>query len=50
MTQLLRTYQRDLALRGFAERTCEHYTANVRQFLKILCRIRLVIDKCFGYF
>ena len=33
MTQLLRTYQRDLALRGFAERTCEHYTANVRQFL-----------------
>ena len=33
MTQLLNKYQRDLALRGFAERTCEHYTANVRQFL-----------------
>ena len=33
MTNLLTRYKRDLALRGFAERTCEHYSANVRQFL-----------------
>jgi site-specific recombinase XerD len=33
MHELLSRYKRDLALRGYSERTCRHYFANANQFL-----------------
>ncbi|MDC7125211.1 MAG: phage integrase N-terminal SAM-like domain-containing protein [Spirochaetales bacterium] len=33
MEELLARYKRDLALKGYSTRTCQHYYLNVLQFL-----------------